>query len=88
MLVLTEQFRREYIRYLSFCLSCGTEKKNVVRRNDDLESPDGILSPETNRTKPPNRKDVVEMIPDQNEYNTKLWDIQSTHMGTTQGQID
>ena len=38
--LLTEQFRREYIRYLWFCLSCGTEKKNVVRRNDDLESPE------------------------------------------------
>ncbi|PFX13384.1 Neuropeptide FF receptor 2 [Stylophora pistillata] len=70
--LLTELFRREYIRNLSFCLSCGTREKTNVRENEDLECPDENVSPETNRKRTTNCKQVAETMPDQNEHDTKL----------------
>ncbi|PFX34843.1 Neuropeptide FF receptor 2 [Stylophora pistillata] len=70
--LLTERFRREYIRHLSFCLSCGTREKTNVRENEDLECPDENVSPETNRKRTTNCKQVAETMPGQNEHDTKL----------------
>ena len=61
--LLTEQFRKEYIRYLSYCLSCGTNQVNTVHGNENVESPEDNLSPAIiERRKPDN--EAVETIAD------------------------
>ncbi|XP_022778994.1 neuropeptide FF receptor 2-like [Stylophora pistillata] len=59
--LLTERFRREYIRYLSFCLSCGTKQVNTMQETQNAESTIEILSPSTTRRKLTNED--VETIP-------------------------
>lgn len=51
--LLTEQFRRQYIIYVSYCLSCGTKQVNTEpeTRNVELSTVE-ILSPARNRKKP------------------------------------
>lgn len=49
--LLTEQFRREYIRYFSYCLSCGTKQVNTEPETRNMESTVEILSPTRNRRK-------------------------------------
>ena len=47
--LLTAQFRREYIRYFSYCLSCGTKQVNIEQETRNVESTVEILSPATRR---------------------------------------
>ena len=44
--LLTEQFRREYVRYFSYCFKCGT-RQMIVTENDtcNAESTMNVLSP-------------------------------------------
>lgn len=49
--LLTEQFRRQYIRYFSYCLSCGTKQVNTEPETRNMESTVEILSPTRNRRK-------------------------------------
>lgn len=49
--LLTEQFRRQYIRYFSYCLSCGTKQVNTEPETRNMESTVEILSPARNRRK-------------------------------------
>ena len=60
--LLTEQFRREYIRYLSYCLSCGTKQVNTVNETHNMETTAEILSSTTKTKKLANEAD--EMVPD------------------------
>ena len=49
--LLTEQFRRQYIRYFTYCLSCGTKQANTEPETRNVESTVEILSPARNRGK-------------------------------------
>jgi len=47
--LLTEQFRRRYIRYFSYCVSCGTKQVYTEPETRNVESTLEILSPARNR---------------------------------------
>ena len=64
--LITEQFRREYIRYLSFCLTCGTKQVNTMQETHNAESTIEIISPLTTKRKLTN-EDVKTIPNDLNE---------------------
>lgn len=49
--LLTEQFRREYVRYFSYCFTCGTKQVNTEHETRNVESTVDLLSPVTRRRK-------------------------------------
>ncbi|XP_078351626.1 galanin receptor 2a-like [Oculina patagonica] len=81
--LLTEQFRRQYIRYFSYCLSCGTKQVNTEPETHNMESTVEILSPMTKRRKL--TKEEVETVannfngsPDSRDLSTPM-ESPSTH---------
>ena len=53
--LLTEQFRREYIRYFSYCFTCGRRQVNMTQESQGVESTVNTVSKIT--------ADTVEAIP-------------------------
>lgn len=75
--LLTEQFRRQYISYFSYCLSCGTKQVNTEPETRNMESTVEILSPMTKRRKLTTEE--VETVandlngsPDSKDLNTRM----------------
>lgn len=59
--LLTEQFRREYIRYFSYCFTCGKRQVNMAQESQLAESTMNTMSTATTKRKI--TADTVEAVP-------------------------